>query len=104
LLVLHRFQDKHQRLPKHDNKEDLEKLKAIRKEHFAEIDADETILSDELLKEFISGIGAEIAPITAITGGFLGQEIIKVLSGKDLPVSNYFLFDNNGVGSVELLD
>jgi len=102
--VLHRFQENQGRLPNSESAEDFALLLKTRKEHFAQIEAEEQILEDQHLKQFVAGVGAEIAPVTAIMGGFLAQEIIKVLSGKDLPVSNYFLFDNVGIGSVELLE
>lgn len=35
----------------------------------------------------------EFAPICAILGGLLGQDILKVLQGKDAPIANFLTFD-----------
>ncbi|CAO3690429.1 unnamed protein product [Umbelopsis vinacea] len=35
----------------------------------------------------------ELSPVCAIVGGILAQEIIKVLSGKELPIQNWFFYD-----------
>jgi len=100
--VVLRYQEEHGRLPKKDT--DFEALLEVRKKHFVSIDADERVLEDSTLGTFLAHVGAEIAPTTAILGGFVAQEIIKVLSGKDLPINNYFVFDGMaGVGSVETL-
>jgi ubiquitin-like 1-activating enzyme E1 A len=36
---------------------------------------------------------AQLAPVCAILGGILGNEIIKVISGKAEPANNTILFD-----------
>ena len=100
-VVLLSFENEKGHLPGTGEK-DLEGVLEVKKALFAAIEADERVLEDDFLKIFLTGIGAEIAPVTAILGGFVAQEIIKVLSGKDLPISNFFLFDGRaGVGSVE---
>lgn len=35
----------------------------------------------------------EFSPICAIVGGLLGQDILKVLQGKDAPIANFLTFD-----------
>ena len=45
--------------------------------------------------------GTEISPICAVTGGMLGQEIIKAISAKNEPFNNWFFFDGiSGNGRV----
>eukprot|EP00241_Pyramimonas_parkeae_P006734 CAMPEP_0114256910 /NCGR_PEP_ID=MMETSP0058-20121206/18434_1 /TAXON_ID=36894 /ORGANISM="Pyramimonas parkeae, CCMP726" /LENGTH=322 /DNA_ID=CAMNT_0001371567 /DNA_START=34 /DNA_END=1001 /DNA_ORIENTATION=+ len=40
--------------------------------------------------------------VSAIVGGFLGQELMKVVSAKNAPLQNFFLFDlSSGNGQVE---
>lgn len=34
-----------------------------------------------------------MAPVAAIVGGVLAQEIIKVLSAKELPIQNWFYYN-----------
>jgi ubiquitin-like 1-activating enzyme E1 A len=36
---------------------------------------------------------SELSPVAAIVGGVLAQEIIKVISNKDEPHKNFFLFN-----------
>jgi len=35
----------------------------------------------------------EFSPVCAIVGGFVGQDILKVLQGKEAPFANFFTFD-----------
>lgn len=43
----------------------------------------------------------DLAGVNAITGGVLSQEIVKGISGMDLPVCNFFGLDGReGVGKV----
>jgi len=44
-------------------------------------------------RTLVSTASAEIAPVCAILGGFLAQDILKTLSGKDAPLLNYFLYN-----------
>jgi len=36
---------------------------------------------------------ADLSPVCAIVGGILGQQIIKVLTAKDEPFQNFFIYD-----------
>ena len=36
---------------------------------------------------------SELSPVAAIVGGVLAQEIIKVISNKDAPHNNFFLYN-----------
>jgi hypothetical protein len=38
---------------------------------------------------------AELSPVAAIVGGQLAQDILKVVSGKDAPINNFFCFDGD---------
>ena len=43
----------------------------------------------------------EFAPVCAIVGGILAQDILKMLGARDPPIANFFVFDGNtGQGSV----
>jgi ubiquitin-like 1-activating enzyme E1 A len=57
---------------------------------------------------YVSSIGqswrSEFSPVCAIVGGVLGQEVIKIISGKDVPLTNFFFFSGNeSTGTVERL-
>jgi ubiquitin-like 1-activating enzyme E1 A len=67
---------------------------------------DETIWKDflkdqqvELSSECLTALGqagmAQVAPVCAVLGGMLGNEIIKVVSGKGEPANNTLLLDGN---------
>ncbi|MBN3300678.1 SAE1 enzyme, partial [Amia calva] len=62
-------------------------------------------LGSELLPdEFISYCFSEMAPVCAVVGGVLGQEIVKALSQRDAPHKNFFFFDGRkGSGVVDCL-
>ena len=49
----------------------------------------------EVLQEVWNYRGKDLSPVAAIVGGIVAQEIIKVLSGKDEPLGNTFVFDGH---------
>ncbi|KAM4628349.1 SUMO-activating enzyme subunit 1 [Polymixia lowei] len=58
------------------------------------------VSSDLLTEEFVSYCFSEMAPVCAVVGGVLGQEVVKALSQRDVPHRNFFFFDGrkgNGV-------
>ena len=55
---------------------------------------DRLIGSSEDESVLISGLlFAELAPVAAIVGGILGQEVIKAISNKDAPHNNFFFYN-----------
>lgn len=66
--------------------EDVAKLAAIREA----LSIDGTAL---LTDAYLAHVFAQIAPVAAIVGGELAQEIIKAVSQKEAPHHNVFLFD-----------
>ena len=55
--------------------------------------ADHEILQEDALKALAKVASAEFAPICAVLGGILGNEVIKAISGKGEPANNTVLFD-----------
>jgi ubiquitin-like 1-activating enzyme E1 A len=52
----------------------------------------------------VLGWNAEVSPVCAIVGGILAQELIKVVTGKDEPINNFFFYNGmDGGGFVELI-
>jgi hypothetical protein len=48
--------------------------------------------------------GRELSPVCAIVGGILAQQIIKVVTGKDEPFTNFFFYNAlDSTGNVEEL-
>ncbi|KAG8143749.1 putative SUMO-activating enzyme subunit 1 protein [Naja naja] len=62
----------------------------------------------EALRQMRLGVLAscfsEMAPVCAVVGGVLSQEVVKALSQRDPPLNNFFFFDGvKGSGVVECL-
>uniref|UniRef100_A0A182NSH3 SUMO-activating enzyme subunit 1 n=1 Tax=Anopheles dirus TaxID=7168 RepID=A0A182NSH3_9DIPT len=93
--VLQKFRDEQQRDPAYAKRtEDLQKLYQLRDTIAPEIVSDERF-------EFVF---AQISPVAAIVGGVVAQEIIKVVSQKETPHRNVFLFNpENCCGFVEFV-
>ncbi|KAF9198254.1 SUMO-activating enzyme subunit 1 [Haplosporangium sp. Z 27] len=89
------------RLPQSGNKQDLDTLFKLRDERLKSAQVDNTFVPDDLLQTLAETASAEISPVCAIVGGFLAQDILKTLSGKDSPLVNYFLY--NGIEGTGLV-
>ncbi|OZJ06973.1 hypothetical protein BZG36_00247 [Bifiguratus adelaidae] len=90
-LLLWQFQSDHSRNPR---PEDAETLAAMWAGMVEEKGIKEpSILDTHMIDIFIRMHDTELSPISAIVGGILAQDILKVLSGKELPIKNWFLYD-----------
>ncbi|MDP2436191.1 MAG: ThiF family adenylyltransferase [archaeon] len=59
-----------------------------------------TAFPDARYQEFLKTFGREFSPVCSIVGGFVGQEIISLITAKEEPLPNFFLYDGNtGEGS-----
>ncbi|KAI2639902.1 hypothetical protein GGS26DRAFT_580490 [Hypomontagnella submonticulosa] len=52
-------------------------------------------LRSEFLRSFLQNIGSEIAPVTAILGGQLAQDVINVRGQRQQPIQNMVIFDGD---------
>ncbi|ATY67110.1 SUMO activating enzyme [Cordyceps militaris] len=52
-------------------------------------------LRPEFLRAFLQNLGAEVAPVAAILGGQLAQDVINVLGQTQQPIQNTVIFDGN---------
>ncbi|TQV92609.1 hypothetical protein V2A60_009083 [Cordyceps javanica] len=52
-------------------------------------------LRPEFLRSFLQNLGAEVAPVAAILGGQLAQDVINVLGQKQQPIQNTVIFDGH---------
>ncbi|CAG8981225.1 hypothetical protein HYALB_00003823 [Hymenoscyphus albidus] len=57
---------------------------------------DETLRS-EVLRKFLGNLGSEIAPVTAVLGGQLAQDVINVLGARQQPIQNMVIFDGDSM-------
>ena len=56
----------------------------------------------ELLLRVSEGVKVSFPPVNAIVGGTWGREVIKIVSGKEEPLNNFFFFNAiTSAGSVE---
>lgn len=55
----------------------------------------EETLRSETLRKFLSNLGSEIAPVTAVLGGQLAQDVINVLGSRQQPIQNMVIFDGD---------
>lgn len=85
LRVLQNFRDKFHRDPSFKSREsDITELEKISNE----LSNDKAVLN-----HYFENIFSQISPTAAVVGGVLAQEIIKVVSKKEAPHCNVFLFD-----------
>lgn len=52
-------------------------------------------LRAELLRSFLQNLGSEIAPVTAVLGGQLAQDVINVLGHRQQPIQNLVIFNGD---------
>ncbi|KAK0385847.1 hypothetical protein NLU13_7024 [Sarocladium strictum] len=81
------------RLP--SNREDLKMFTQIATQKHKSLSLPSETLSSEFLRSFLQNLGSEIAPVTAILGGQLAQDVINVLGQKQQPIQNMVIFDGN---------
>ncbi|KAK2140135.1 hypothetical protein LSH36_1471g00014 [Paralvinella palmiformis] len=97
--VLLNFRDHYGRDPNPSQApQDKELLLELRNEVLNNIHVDSSIIN----KVFVDHCFGELSPVCAITGGVLGQEIIKAVSKRDEPHNNFFFYD--GVEGSGLVD
>jgi hypothetical protein len=70
--------------PTANTKSDMDLLEKTRKAVLKAVEIDETFLPLDYLIQITRSRGHDINPASAIVGGFLGQEILKVLAQKVL--------------------
>ncbi|CAO3591780.1 unnamed protein product [Absidia cylindrospora] len=101
IQILMKFQLKNARFPTDLDVEELIQEKDIWLQALGINDG--SVLDDGLLRG-LALYQTELVPLAAIMGGVLAQEIIKVLSAKELPIQNWFFYNGlNGSGLVHQL-
>lgn len=55
----------------------------------------ESTLRAEVLRSFLQNLGSEVAPVTAVLGGQLAQDVINVLGARQQPIQNMVVFDGD---------
>ncbi|TFK40631.1 hypothetical protein BDQ12DRAFT_601382 [Crucibulum laeve] len=102
ILAIWQFQSLHNELP--NDSGHTNELESIANLLVSEADVNKQVLTHvpRTLIESISTTAAhEFSPVCAIVGGMLGQDILKALGGREVPIANFFVFDGNtGGGTV----
>lgn len=79
------------------DKNDLAAFTRIATQKHKELSLPGETLKAEFLRNFLQNIGCEIAPVTAILGGQLAQDVINVLGQTQQPIQNMVIFDGNNM-------
>ncbi|KAI1330386.1 hypothetical protein F5Y16DRAFT_16239 [Xylariaceae sp. FL0255] len=94
LRALWQFYTTYSREPGH-NKEDLQFFTRLATNNHQLLSLPPETLRSEFLRSFLQNIGSEIAPVTAILGGQLAQDVINVLGQNQQPIQNMVILDGN---------
>lgn len=94
LRALWEFQQlKDGRMP--SNRDDLKIFTQVATQKHKALGLPSETLKPEFLRSFLQNLGSEIAPVTAILGGQLAQDVINVLGQTQQPIQNMVIFDGN---------
>jgi ubiquitin-like 1-activating enzyme E1 A len=90
LHVLMEFQSREGCSPRAQNRdEDMKLLSSLRDSITTKFGLPDNKIPVDILPMLFS----ELSPVAAIVGGVLGQEVIKVISNRDAPHNNFFLYN-----------
>lgn len=81
------------RLPDILSREDLRVFTQIATQKHKALSLPSETLKPCVLRKFLQNLGSEIAPVTAILGGQLAQDVINVLGQSQQPIQNTVIFD-----------
>ncbi|KAJ3079552.1 hypothetical protein HK100_010395, partial [Physocladia obscura] len=105
LHLLWEYERKYFSFPHPEVKEDAEKLESLRGEYIASTGGDvsviEELLSADLVQFLAQQAQLELSPVCAIVGGIVSQDVLNVVSGKEVDVCNFFCFGDTAGGVVK---
>lgn len=93
LKALWEFMGLQGRLP--STTEDLKMFTVLATQKHKALGLPDETLRSETLRKFLQNLGSEIAPVTAVLGGQLAQDVINVLGSRQQPIQNMVLFDGD---------
>ncbi|KAI9334434.1 hypothetical protein BDR26DRAFT_805380 [Obelidium mucronatum] len=107
LQLLWEYEREHKRLPNPDSANDAEDLLKLRQNYIAATGGDATILKTLLTEDIIRNLAQqaqlELSPVCAIVGGIVSQDVLNIVSGKEVDVCNFFCFGDTVGGVVRAL-
>ncbi|KAL2017698.1 hypothetical protein VTK56DRAFT_1858 [Thermocarpiscus australiensis] len=83
--------------PRKDNPADLALFTRLCGEQHRALGLPPETLRSETLRRFLQNVGAEVAPVAAVLGGQLAQDVINVLGGTQQPVQNFVVLDGEAL-------
>ncbi|TRY66816.1 hypothetical protein DNTS_004768 [Danionella cerebrum] len=89
--ALHRFTQKHNRMPRPRSLADAEELLSITKKLCMEMKFED--LDEDAVRKFSLVAAGDLAPVNAFIGGLAAQEALKACSGKFTPLRQWLYFD-----------
>ncbi|TPX37472.1 hypothetical protein SmJEL517_g00567 [Synchytrium microbalum] len=90
-IIVLKYQQQHGHLP--TRKQDAEALPAFKNTYLESQSLEASVIKDDQLWTISAMLGRDLAPVCAIVGGILAQEIIKTMAQNDEPLNNFFVLD-----------
>ncbi|KAI5806538.1 hypothetical protein DFH27DRAFT_498097 [Peziza echinospora] len=102
IQALWAFQRQHAgRRPQFSSKADNAAFTTLAMEAIKHLQLPEDMLKSSFISSFIQSCTAELAPVAAILGGTLAQDVINVLGKREQPLQNMLVFDgDSGLGPI----
>jgi len=91
--ALDSFVEKNGRYPVPRNENDANDVLAIAKE-INSASPNPVDIDDKLIKELAYQSRGDLSPMAALFGGLVAQEVLKAISGKFMPISQFMYFDS----------
>jgi len=101
LRSLWSFTGVNNRPPNPNNHDDLAQFTRLCGEKHKALGLPTETLRSEVLRSFLQNVGSEIAPVAAVLGGQLAQDVINVLGGTQQPIQNFVIFDGNAMEATQ---
>jgi len=78
-------------------REDFKQFTALAAEKHKALGLPVETMRSEVLRAFLQNVGLQIAPVTAVLGGQLAQDVINVLGARQQPIQNMVVFDGDAM-------
>lgn len=92
--VLDRYQQLESRVPRPYHKQDAAKFIEMARELNSSVECKVEELDERLLTKFAYLASGDVAPMQAVIGSIVAQEVMKACSGKFHPIIQWFYFDS----------
>ncbi|CAZ81500.1 unnamed protein product [Tuber melanosporum] len=92
--ALWKFQQAHNRLPE-AKREDFTEMTRLIMEANRDMGLPNDIVKSCFIAPFVENATSEVAPVAAVLGGILAQDVINVLGKREQPLQNFLVFDGD---------